>query len=128
MGKRGRVIKSKELGRRGEEIAVNFLKNQGYKIIERNYRCRRGEIDIIAQDNEEVVFIEVKTRWSLRYGLPEEAVSFYKRKHIIKVGLIYLQQHRFEEVNSRFDVVSILMEGEKVKEVKLIKNAFKSIR
>lgn len=122
--RRGRVIKGKELGRRGEELAVGFLKKRGYKIIERNYRCRRGEIDIVAQDKKEIVFIEVKTRRSLRYGLPEEAISFYKREHIIKVGLIYLQQHRLEEVNARFDVVSISMEGEKVKEIRLIKNAF----
>ena len=65
---RGRVIKRKELGRKGEEVAVAFLKNQGYKIIERNYRCQRGEIDIVARDKEGIAFIEVKTRKSLKYG------------------------------------------------------------
>jgi len=124
---RGRVIKRKELGRKGEEVAVAFLKNQGYKIIERNYRCQRGEIDIVARDKEGIAFIEVKTRKSLKYGLPEEAISFYKRKHLVKAGLNYLHRYRLREINARFDVVSILMEREKVKEIQLIKNAFKVI-
>lgn len=94
------------LGEKGEGIAVSFLKKNGYSIIERNYRNTFGEIDIIARDNETLVFIEVKTRESMEFGLPFESVTMRKRKKIAKVALSYLK--RFDEVPScRFDILSI---------------------
>ena len=78
------------LGKKGEKIATNFLKKLGYKIIETNFSCRQGEIDIIAKDNSELVFVEVKTRKSLEYGSPADAVNTIKKIHIYKVAEYYL--------------------------------------
>ena len=69
-----------EIGKLGEELAVGYLQKQNYKIIERNFECRQGEIDIIALDKNELVFIEVKTRTSIKYGKPAEAVNQIKKK------------------------------------------------
>lgn len=110
-------------GKKGEEIAVRYLKRHKYKIIEQNYRCRFGEIDIIAKEKDVLVFIEVKTRHSLGFGPPETAVDFYKQQHIEKVALNYLSQCREEIEECRFDVVSIIWIDKKP-EVVLIKDAF----
>ncbi len=119
----------KKLGNRGEKIAANFLRKRGYRIIEKNYRSRLGEIDIVARENDSVVFVEVKTRRSTDFGLPEEALSYDKRRRLSKVAMGYLAHRRIEDINCRFDVVSILMDDKKVRTVKrieLIKNAFPS--
>ncbi len=119
----------KKLGNRGEKIAANFLRKRGYRIIEKNYRSRLGEIDIVARENDSVVFVEVKTRRSTDFGLPEEALSYDKRRRLSKVAMGYLAHRRIEDINCRFDVVSILMDDKKVMKVKrieLIKNAFPS--
>ncbi|PKM76606.1 MAG: YraN family protein [Firmicutes bacterium HGW-Firmicutes-15] len=101
----------KELGNRGEEIASRYLKEQGYRILTRNYRSRYGEVDIICTFGESIVFVEVKTRTSTSFGSPEESITRSKREHIRKVALIYLEsyQHPFKEM--RFDVIGILMNG-----------------
>jgi len=117
----------KVLGKRGEEIAIEFLKRKGYKLIERNYRSRLGEVDIVAREKEDLVFIEVKTRRSVNFGLPEEAVSYRKRYRLTRLALGYLAHHKLNEVNCRFDVVGILMQGNKVKDINLIKAAFGAI-
>ena len=91
---KGRFIKRGKLGRRGEAIAVSFLKRQGYKIIERNYRSKLGEIDIIAREKDNIVFVEVKTRRSDDFGLPQEAVSYRKQYRLTKIALGYLAYHR----------------------------------
>lgn len=117
----------KKLGNRGEKIAANFLRKRGYRIIEKNYHSRLGEIDIVARENDSVVFVEVKTRRSTDFGLPEEALSYDKRRRLTKVAMGYLAHRRIEDINCRFDVVSILMDDKKVRKVKhveLIKNAF----
>ena len=119
----------KKLGNRGEKIAANFLRKRGYRIIEKNYRSRLGEIDIVARENDSVVFVEGKTRRSTDFGLPEEALSYDKRRRLSKVAMGYLAHRRIEDINCRFDVVSILMDDKKVMKVKrieLIKNAFPS--
>lgn len=101
----------KELGNRGEEIATRYLKEQGYRILTRNYRSRYGEVDIICTWEQSIVFVEVKTRASTSFGSPEESITRSKREHIRKVALIYLQSypHPFKEM--RFDVIGILMDG-----------------
>ena len=111
------------LGKIGEEAAVRALRNNGYKIIARNYRTKLGEIDIIAKDKDTFCFVEVKTRSSDKFGLPSEAVSEAKQKQIAKAALVYLKENKLLEQKARFDVVSVLnsKEGQKID---LIKNAF----
>ena len=110
-------------GRDGEKIAVAYLKKQGYSIFETNFRCPLGEIDIIAREKNEIVFIEVKTRRSSKLGYPEQAVGMRKQSKLSQLALWYLQEKKLSNVNARFDVVAItlLAEGN---EIKLIKNAF----
>ncbi|MBN2538611.1 MAG: YraN family protein [Deltaproteobacteria bacterium] len=114
---------NREKGKHGEDIAVARLLQDGYRIIERNYRCRYGEIDIVAMDAGDVIFVEVKSRKSDRFGLPEEAVGTTKQKKISKVALQYLQEKGLTDHNVRFDIVAIrfLPQGNRVK---IIKDAF----
>jgi len=124
------VNERKKLGNRGEKIATNFLKKQGYRIIEKNYHSRLGEIDIVAKEGKYIVFAEVKTRCSTDFGLPEEALSYDKRRRLSKLALGYLTHRRIKDTNCRFDVVSILMDNNranKVNHIKLIKNAFPAV-
>jgi len=107
------------LGRTGEDISVKFLKKQGYKIMERNYRCSLGEIDIVAKDKNILCFVEVKTRKTEEYGLPEEAIDRHKQKKLTKVALAYLKQKRIYKQDLRFDVVSVYPNH-----IELIKDAF----
>ena len=110
-------------GRTGEDLAVRYLENQGYVIVERNYRKRIGEIDIIARDGECLVFVEVKTRRSNRFGSPFDAVGFRKQQQVSRVALAFMTQHRCLDVPVRFDVVAVHLEGQSSR-VELIKNAF----
>jgi len=121
------IPQKKELGKRGEDIAIKFLKEKGYRIIERNYRCPMGEVDVVAEDKETLVFVEVKTRTSTNFGLPEEAVSYRKKQHLSRIASFYLLYHKIKEANCRFDVVSILTESDKIKDIHLIKNAFEAV-
>jgi len=113
-------------GKEGEKIAVDFLKNNGYRITEVNYRCPIGEIDIVARDKIDLVFVEVKARKSSALGYPEQAVGVKKQKKMSQLALWYLQEKKINNVNSRFDVVAILMlpTGN---EIRLIRNAFNFI-
>jgi len=113
----------KTLGARGEEIAVAYLKKQKYRIIETNFRCRCGEVDIIARDGKTLVFVEVKTRRTASYGLPQLAVTPFKQRQISKAALTYLSKNRLMEENARFDVVSIFL-LDTSPTVDHIKNAF----
>src|SRR5512137_1106592 len=116
-------MQKKELGKRGEELALRFLKKSGYKIIEQNYVCKMGEMDIIAREKDTLVFIEVKTRTSIEFGPPQLAVNLSKQRQLSKVALNYLNEKRLNDVKARFDVVAILLEQEK-EEIELIKDAF----
>lgn len=110
------------LGEKGEGIAVKFLKKKGYKIIKQNFKTPAGEIDVIASEGKSLVFIEVKTRESIKYGRPFEAVNRIKKKKIANTAMLYLK--RFKELPScRFDVVSIYYENGRP-ELELIKDAF----
>lgn len=112
------------LGEQGEKLAVKHLKKKGYAIRARNFRTRLGEVDIIAADGDYVVFVEVKTRSSTRFGMPFEAVTVAKQKQLSKVALEYLAQHNLTESPARFDVVSILISDGAKPAIELIKNAF----
>lgn len=96
-----------ELGKEGEDVACRYLEKEGYKIIERNWRYHRFEIDIIAENDEYIVFVEVKTRASNDWGNPEDFISKGQIKRIVAAADFYLQEYDIEK-DARFDVVSIL--------------------
>ena len=98
-----------ETGKTGEDLACKYLENLGYKIIKRNFMCRQGEIDIIAQDKDEKVFIEVKTRTSVKYGNPIDAVTKIKQKHMKKATEYYLYKNRIKNEYIRLDVVEVYL-------------------
>ena len=101
------MYKPHKLGQTGEDLACYYLSNLGYEIIQRNFRYRKGEIDIIAKDKDEVVFIEVKTRSSGDYGEPAEAVTARKKKHIFRTAQLFLKINNIEDAYTRFDVIEI---------------------
>ena len=110
-------------GKEGEKIAAAYLKKNGYRIIEINFRCPIGEIDIVAKEKDDLVFVEVKTRKSIALGYPEQAVGIRKQKKMSQLALWYMQKRKIADTNARFDVVAITLIPEN-NEVKLIKNAF----
>lgn len=112
-------MKNKVEGNIGEVLSVNFLKKQGYKILSINFKTKFGEIDIIAQDKDTIVFVEVKRRETLKFGRPIEAIDYRKELKIKRVAEYYLNKTKNYEVNVRFDVIEILG-----KEISHIKNAF----
>lgn len=112
-------------GALGEKLAAKFLKENGYKILERNYDSGIGEIDLIAADGQTLCFVEVKTRCSGDFGLPEESVTRAKQRQMAKAAQRYLAQKKVEGVDCRFDVVSVLLDDDlKLIETRLIKDAF----
>lgn len=111
------------LGKKGEETAVGLLKDNGYKILLRNYKTKLGEIDIIASDKGTICFIEVKTRQSDRFGLPSEAISSSKQRQISKVALAFLKERKLLDKKARFDVISVLSSKDRP-QLDWIKNAF----
>jgi len=110
-------------GRLGEDAAATFLTKEGYKIVERNFRCPLGEIDIVAVDKGVLVFVEVKTRSSNKFGLPEEAVNRRKQHQMAKTAQFYISRKKLFNSPARFDVVAVILSGEKI-EVRVIRNAF----
>lgn len=110
-------------GKRGEDLAASFLAEAGYRIIERNYRCLFGEIDIVAEEGETLVFVEVKSRRSNAYGDPQVAVGHQKQKKISRISVYYLEERHLRHRPARFDVVAVklLPAGHRVE---LIRNAF----
>jgi putative endonuclease len=113
-----------QYGRKSEDTAVAFLKKRGYDILQRNYRTRLGEIDIIARDKEAIVFVEVKARKTDRAGSGKSSVTRNKQFRITRLAQYYLKQTGLRDVKARFDVVVIQGEGEKVE---LIRNAFDAV-
>jgi putative endonuclease len=117
------TIERKQFGKESEAIATGYLKKQGYEILKTNYRTRLGEIDIIAKDQQTLVFIEVKARSSNRFGNPKGAVTAKKQMKISMVALEYLKATRQIRAKARFDVISIL-KGAGTPQIELVKNAF----
>jgi len=113
----------KELGKKGEEIALRFLKKNGYRILQRNYVCKLGEVDIIAREKDTLAFVEVKTRTSTTFGPPQLAVNASKQMQLSKAALSFIKEKRLEEMKARFDVVAILL-GPRGEEIELIRDAF----
>ena len=102
----------KELGDRGEDVACLYLERKGMEIRERNWKCQHGEADIIMQDDDELVFVEVKARTTEAKGLPEEAVSYKKRKRYERIALEYLFSHDLPSMRIRFDVIALVLNNE----------------
>ncbi|NLT48280.1 MAG: YraN family protein [Clostridiales bacterium] len=98
----------KQIGAKGEEAAAKYLTGQGYRIIDKNFKCRIGELDIIAMEGQTLVIIEVKTRSNLSYGLPCESITTEKKRHILRTLQYYVMVHRLEELDLRIDVIEIL--------------------
>ena len=117
-------MNKKELGDRGEDIALDFLKSKNYEILERNYRYGHGEIDIIAKTDNVLSFIEVKTRKNLEFGPPELAVTRKKQTQIRKISQAYLIQKNIKDQDCRLDVIAILLKKNLPPEINHIENAF----
>ncbi len=113
----------KRVGNLGEEIATKFLQEKAYKIVQRNYRWARGEIDIIAEQDDVLVFVEVKTAKAKSFGPPENWVDQRKQEQIGKVAEKYLQDNEINGVDCRFDVIGIELQGTK-HQIRHIENAF----
>ncbi len=112
------------LGERGETAACAFLQGRGYEILEKNYKCRIGEIDMIARRKGRLAFIEVKTRSSSQRGMPEEAVDRRKQEKIFKLAEWYLKEKKLGPVPLAFDVVAVLWDQKDTPEIRLIADAF----
>lgn len=117
---------NKEIGAQGERAAARFLEHLGYEILERNWTCPAGEADLIALDGSTVVFIEVKTRTSLRMGLPAEAITSEKRNRYERIAGWFLRDYERVDVFVRFDVIAILAIGNERALVRHYINAFGS--
>lgn len=114
------------LGKTGEEIALRHLKGLGYRVLERNYRCPLGEIDLIAHDGDCLVFVEIKTRRGNTIAEAKGAVGPIKQKKLARLALYYLKKMNSINTKSRFDVVAVCINDNKQK-IELIKNAFDAL-
>lgn len=119
---------NKIIGNSGEDLAEAFLRKKGYKIIERNYSSKFGEIDIVGLDKNCLVFVEVKTRTTSRYGAPSNAVDYHKRRHIELTAKNYIEHRRMGEYFARFDVVEVFAKYADnklvVEKINLLENVF----
>ncbi|MFH1651479.1 MAG: YraN family protein [Chloroflexota bacterium] len=116
-------MKRQATGRLGEKLAGEFLAEQGYVIRETNYRCAEGEVDLIAEHRGALVFVEVKTRRSRDFGIPEEAVTPAKMAKLRRVAETYLQEQESPPENWRIDVVAIELAGGRIARIELFENA-----
>lgn len=109
-------MNTKILGNKGEALAKEYLIKQKYKILDTNYSNKLGEIDIIAKDDDTIVFVEVKARETARFGLPREAITPYKQQKIRKVAILYLMKKNLLNEKTRFDCIDVL--GDKITHIK----------
>ena len=123
-GKQSEGRDDQKTGSQGENIAVSFLEKQGYIVLARNYRQRFGEIDIVAEDQGVLVFVEVKTRKNDRYGSPFEAVDFRKQQKLSMMAQDYISRNNMEDSAARFDVVAVRLGSGSQPKVELIRDAF----
>ncbi|MBJ6752168.1 YraN family protein [Geomonas anaerohicana] len=112
------------VGGTGESIAATYLKGQGFKIVECNFRCTCGEIDIVARDGRTIVFVEVKCRKNDNYGPPQLAVTPFKQRQISKAALVWLSRKKLYDAEARFDVVAIMLHDHDLPDIEHIRNAF----
>lgn len=106
------MVSTTDTGNQAEELAKNYLRKQGLRLIERQYRSKVGEIDLIMQDKQTLVFVEVRYRETDEFGTPEETITLPKQRRLIRTALLYQQTHDYTaNLLSRFDVVAILGSG-----------------
>lgn len=112
-------------GKHGEDLAAAYLQKNGYRILERNHRNKLGEMDIIAEEQGTICFVEVKTRAGAKSGLPFESIPFWKQQKLAKTALWYLTANGLLEKSARFDVVSVLENpASGLTEIQVLKDAF----
>jgi putative endonuclease len=111
-------------GAQGEQIAADYLKRLGYRIQQRNYRCKQDEIDIIARDGAALVFVEVKTRSRTDFGAPQATVTRQKQAKIVHVAMAYVQEHEVRDTELRFDVVAVTCTADTAPQVVHVPAAF----
>lgn len=115
----------KSIGTYGENLCVNYLETMGYTILYKNYTCKIGEIDIIAKDNNYICFIEVKSRYSYKYGLPSESINNSKQIKLFKVAQHFILKNNLYSNFFRFDVIEVFLDrSNNIHKFNLIKNAF----
>ena len=125
---KARMMNRQEVGKLGEKAARKFLKKRGYRIRETGFRCSRGEIDIIAQKKDYLVFVEVRTRSSLDFGTPEESITAAKKKKLVALALTYTSTHQDFPPLWRIDVVAIELDDKgKTRRIELIENAVEQV-
>lgn len=123
-GGRGRRGKNQLFGRIGERLAANYLEDRGYRLLLRNFRCAYGEIDLIAEEQDDLVFVEVKLRRGTAFGLPEEAIDARKQRRLLQVASYYLSLHECAERSWRIDVIAIQLSSRgKLQEIRLYQHA-----
>jgi putative endonuclease len=115
------------IGRQGEDLAVDWLRAHGYTLVARNYRRRFGEVDVIARQGEYLVFIEVKTRSSSRFGSPFDAVTLRKQQQLSRIAKDYLVRNKIMDTPCRFDVLSIILAEDSSPTIDIVVNAFEYI-
>ncbi len=119
-----RAPRGKKLGATGEDLAAAHLKKQGFAILDRNFTCAAGELDLVARKGPLIVFAEVKTRRSERFGAPQAAVTPKKQKRIIKLANIYLKQKKLGHLQPRYDVIAVRWNDDGRPEIDHISAAF----
>jgi putative endonuclease len=120
----GQGERNKATGAVGEELAASYLRERGYVILERNFRCKGGEVDIVARDGATLVFVEVKARRSMVYGVPQLAVTPFKQRQIARAAQYWLAKNHKVGSAARFDVLAILLPAGAAAVVEHIPNAF----
>lgn len=114
----------RQTGSSAEKLAAQYLHKHGYKIVETNFRCRYGEIDIIATNKNDLVFIEVRAKKNLSFGAPEESVTGIKKERLVSLADYYLQKHNDLPMQWRIDVVAIELDSkDKATRINIIENA-----
>jgi putative endonuclease len=117
-------MKRKDIGAIGEKLARDYLKKKGYHILETNFRCRYGEIDIVAEKKESLVFVEVRTKTGIDFGSPEESVTYAKKEKLIASALFYLNTHQHLSSMWRIDFVAVELDQKgKATRIELFENA-----
>lgn len=112
------------LGERGEAAAAGLIQKKGFKILQKNYKCAFGEIDLVAEKDGRIRFIEIKTRSGKRFGDPAEAVDRQKQRKLIRLAEWYLKEHKLGEPKVSFDVAAVIWKAGAAPEVRLIEDAF----
>jgi len=117
-------MNNKELGDLGERLAAEFLEKSGFRIVERNFRCRFGEMDLIILSRNLLIFVEVKTRRSFRYGLPSEAVNKRKQSNYYLLASYYTRFQDLGNLSCRFDVIEVMFKPDGSHDINHIADAF----